>query len=127
MSVLDDMAAREAQRTRAIRDALGDRIDEVVAAQDFGQASASKRGRNPRWPYVPVIKFETGRTQQLRGLAYATRTEAVDRAQREIDAWRRKMAADLCRPNLRAFREQYGLPRDPQPSPLSENAGRNDR
>jgi hypothetical protein len=127
MSVLDDMKAREAAETNAIREILGDRIDAVVAARDFGAATASKRGRNPKFPYVPVIKlrsdgsqlggYGSARTRQLTGLAYATRDEAVARAQAEIDAYRRGFATDLCRPTSRALREHYGLPRKPLDPP----------
>lgn len=63
-------------------------------------ASAAKRGRNPRFPYVPIIvrklsapPFNLGRriTEQLRGEAYATRAEAVARAQYVIE-WRKTRA-----------------------------------
>jgi hypothetical protein len=47
--------------------------------------SAAKRGRDPRFPYVPVIIHDgvlsDGRhhhhTEQVRGFAYATREEAL--------------------------------------------------
>ena len=123
MSVWDEMQAREAAETEAIRTALGDRIEAVVAARDFGVASAAKRGRNPNCPYVPVIKirsdgsqlggYGSARTRQLKGLAYTTRDEAVARAERQIDAAKRQFARDLCRPAKRALREYYGLTREP--------------
>lgn len=123
MSVLDELKSREEGRTAAIRAALGDALDAVVRARDFGSPSAAKRGRNPKYPYVPIIKlrsdggqlggYGSARTRQLRGLAFATREEAVARAQRQIDAARAQFANDLCKPNYRAFREQYGLPRVP--------------
>lgn len=102
----------------AIRDVIGEHVDAVVAAQDFGIASAAKRGRNPKRPYVPVVKFHKEfdcgvATSQIMGLAYATRDEAVSRAQRQIESWRRKLATDLCLPQMRVLREHYGLPRDP--------------
>lgn len=123
MSVWDELQAREKSRAEAIRELLGDRIDEIAAGRDFGAASAAKRGRNPNRPYVPIIKlrsdgsqlggYGSARTRQLKGLAYAERAEAVARAQAQIDERRRCFAAQLCRPNERALREQYGLPRDP--------------
>lgn len=113
MSAYERLQAREVKRTAAIRALIGDRVDLIAAAEDFGVPSAAKRGRNPRWPFVPVVKFESGRTQQLRGLAYSTREDAVARAERQIDARRQQLARDLCRPNMRALREQHGLPRDP--------------
>lgn len=88
-----------------------DEIAAVVAAVDFGKASARKRGRDPRWPYVPVIEDSVGQSQILRR-AFATRDEAVDYAQRHLDGLRESIAARLALPNMRALREQYGLPRE---------------
>lgn len=48
------------------------------------QASALKRGRNPRFPFVPVT-IRDGRASQVRGVAFATREEAVAFAQKAID------------------------------------------
>ncbi len=62
------------------------------------KATAAKRGRNPRWPYVPIIEHATSRgdgkwplvrRQQLRAVAFATREEAVAHAQKTIDLWAR--------------------------------------
>lgn len=50
---------------------------EAAAECDFGKPSARKSGRNPKWPYVPVIVSPTGRTTQIRMRAFATRAEAV--------------------------------------------------
>lgn len=123
MSVWDELQDREKAQTEAIRDILGARIDEIVAARDFGAPSAAKRGRNPKYPYVPIIKlrsdgsqlgsYGSARTRQLKGLAYAERDEAVICARIQIEEYRRRFAADLCRPNARALREYYGLPREP--------------
>ncbi len=116
LTLLEQMAERDRHRTMAIRAAIGDAVDRVVANLDLGTATAAKRGRNPQFPYVPIIKYSAGgkqRTRQLRGLAYEDRTEAVARAQASIDATRRKLAEDLCRPRERALREQFGLPREP--------------
>ena len=109
LTLLEQMAERDRHRTMAIRAAIGDAVDRVVANLDLGTATAAKRGRNPQFPYVPIIKYSAGgkqRTRQLRGLAYEDRTEAVARAQASIDATRRKLAEDLCRPRERALREQ---------------------
>lgn len=96
---------------------LAARIEQIVAAKDFGQASARKSGRNPAWPYVPVVIHtdECGRRSVInpvRGLAYATRAEAVERAERSIAFWRADLAEKLANPRHRAQRESYGLPRE---------------
>ena len=93
-------------------------IDAAVAAANFGTAAAVKRGRNPKLPYVPVIAWATDRwvqgecTRQLKGLAYATREEAIRAAQGHIDASREELRRRLAVPNLRALRQSYGLPRE---------------
>lgn len=99
-------------------------IDQLIAEaveRAYGGyvASAAKRGRRPEWPYVPIVKFpehpqglRVEQTRQLRGLAYTTRAEAVARAARQIEAWKVDLADKLARPNFRALREQYGLPRE---------------
>lgn len=53
------------------------------------KASAVKRGRNPQFPYVPVVVFADGRTQDTNTKsAFATRAEAVAFAQLWVDAAR---------------------------------------
>ena len=92
---------------------LTSQIEEAVASVDFGTASARKRGRNPDYPYVPVIERPNGTTSNpVRGRAYATRTEAVAAAQRQIDGRRRQLSDQLAQPRYRALREAYGLPRE---------------
>lgn len=123
MSVWDELQAREVAETEAIRELLGEKIEAVVAARDFGAATAAKRGRNRKFPYVPVTTYRSdgqslggygsARTRQIKGLAYASREEAIAAAQAQIDAWRRNFATQLCRPHERALREYYGLPREP--------------
>lgn len=84
-----------------------------------GTPSAAKRGRNPNWPYVPIIDhgeqsigvYRT-RTRQLRGKAFETRAEAVAYAESAIQESRRKLAARLIDPRERALRESVGLPRE---------------
>lgn len=99
---------------------LDDAITRVVATVDFGTPSAAKRGRNPKFPYVPIVKHTEGGpsgngwTHQLLGLAYVTREEAVERAQKHIDAARASLARQLTEPRMRALRESYGLPREIQ-------------
>jgi hypothetical protein len=87
---------------------------EAVAARPerFGTASASKRGRNQKWPYVPVVKSATGTTSQVLGLAYATRQEALDKAQAHIDHLKTMTINRMADPCQRALRAWYGLPRE---------------
>lgn len=96
-------------------------IEGLQARNYFGIASAVKRGRNPKFPYVPVIKLVDAdgnpsnglsQTQQIRGLAYVTRDEAVARSQRHIDAAFARLAEELGQPHKRALREWHGLPRE---------------
>ena len=76
----------------------------------FGTASSAKRGRNPRFPYVPVIRY-TGRSNvkshQVRGKAFATAEEATACAERSIAAMRRRHAERLADPRNSALREWY--------------------
>lgn len=74
-------------------------------------ASARKGGRDPRWPWVPVIR-RGDHTAQVKGMAFATRDEAVDYAQLVLDAEAASLARKLADPRYRALREQHGLPRE---------------
>lgn len=96
--------------------ALTDRIVEVVNSANLGQPTARKSGRTDRWPYVPVIDHGT-HVEQIRGLAYATRPEAMYAAERHLDQARATLARHLAEPRYRALREQYGLPREIDSSP----------
>lgn len=84
----------------------------------FGIATAAKRGRNPKFPYVPIVDLRTGEmkqhghTSQIMGKAYATREAAIARAQRGIDAGRAAFIGHLNDPRWRALRRQYGLPEE---------------
>lgn len=93
-----------------------DEFNAAVESANLGTATARKQGRNPRFPYVPVILItdDVGvtRQSQIKGLAYATREEAVDAAERHIWNVRAKLAIDLADPTKRALREQHGLPRE---------------
>lgn len=113
-----DLAAVEREIAR--QDLLA-QIDATVEAQAWGEASAAKRGRNPKFPYVPVViytvhpnpKLEVRRTSNpTRGEAYATRDEAVARADAVISYRKEWLRKNLAEPRMRALREQYGLPRE---------------
>ncbi len=53
----------------------------------FPKASAVKRGRNPRFPYVAVVVCAGGRTHNTNArTAFATRDEAVAYAAKWIEA-----------------------------------------
>lgn len=88
-----------------------DSINSAVAAVNFGTATAVKRGRRPEWPYVPIVDHGS-HTEQLLGVAYATRVEAVQCAERTIAARREFLGQQLRNPRYRALREQHGLPRE---------------
>ena len=94
------------------------RIADALDAVDFGQATAVRRGRNPRWPYVPVIAHAATPdnprdwTEQIPGLAFATPREAELAAEEHIARLRRHLAHRLGQPGNRALREHYGLPRE---------------
>ena len=97
---------------------MGRTIEEAVeACYGRTRATARKSGRNPGWPYVPVVHHPPciglsaidGRTEIIRGRAFATRPEAVNYAQRVINARKAKMATDLAEPRMRAFRAQWGV------------------
>lgn len=84
-------------------------IAAAVDKIDFGKATGRKSGRNPNWPYVPIIDHGH-RTEQIRGLAYATRDEAIAAAEATLAQRRSDLIARLAEPRNRAFREQLGLP-----------------
>lgn len=68
---------------------------------------ALKRGRNPRWPYVPTYTWQPadgsrGYSQQIRGKAYATRAEALEYATRYVERLEQRAAAAL-----EAYRERH--------------------
>lgn len=97
-------------------------IEAVIAArnanQTFGVARARKRGRNPRWPYVPVVfhpepgRPDAGYEKQILGNAYATREEALACAELHIDTARHGFRYRLQQPKYRALRGQWGLPQE---------------
>jgi hypothetical protein len=83
---------------------------EAAAAADLGTASARKAGRNPSWPYVPVLIVHGGTvTSQIKGRAFATRAEAVAYAEAHIAAERAALACKLAEPRYRALRAQHGV------------------
>lgn len=95
---------------------IAEMIEQKVSGADFGQPSARKTGRDPRWPYVPVIAHPATPSapkpwqQQVLGKAYATRQEALAAAESHITAQRSALAHKLAEPRMRALREHYGLP-----------------
>lgn len=110
------MTSTTAPLTTTDGDTVSTLIAAAVAAVDFGTPTARKAGRNPRFPYVPVIAYvdSTGapRTKQLLARAFTSRDEAVACAATHIDRARAALAADLADPRKRALRQHHGLPRD---------------
>lgn len=82
---------------------------------DHCKPSAIKRGRDARWPHVPVIQHPTGRTEQLRGFAFPTREEAIEHARKHLKTWRAHDEARVNLPNYRALRVSFRLPRELEP------------
>ena len=89
----------------------------AAAAYAGHKATARKSGRRPEWPYVPVIDSAPGQyggervhAISVRGLAFATREEAVAAAERQLARMVAKLAERLREPHNRALREQHGLP-----------------
>lgn len=100
-------------------DRITEQVDSILRDYPFGRASAAKRGRNPKFPWVPVIDYgkqktsiHATRTSQIRGRAYRTREEAVDCAQTAINNATAHLRSKFLDPRYRALREQYGLPRE---------------
>ena len=97
-------------------EAIGDAVARDAAGRDE-RPGAAKRGRNPRLPYVPLIRWtdETGTRRSVnpeRGKAFGTREEALDFAAKELEYRRFYIAVSLAMPSQRKFREEFGLPRD---------------
>lgn len=97
---------------------LGGLIANAVAIASFGTATAHRRGRDPRWPYVPVIVHDGGvalsatRQETITGKAFASRVAAVAYAEGVIETRRRRLAEALADPTKRSLREVHGLPRE---------------
>jgi hypothetical protein len=95
-------------------------IDAIVEDMYSGHAaSAAKRGRNPKFPYVPLLKItdrEANRTRTenpTRNRAYATREEAIAVAQRILDSDKAARKHQILKPNYGMPERTYrGLPRD---------------
>lgn len=85
--------------------------EEAAANADFGAPSAHKRGRYPDRPYVPVLLFAgpRPRQQQILGVAYPTRVEAVKAAERHVEDERRRLERKLRDPRYRALRDYHGV------------------
>lgn len=93
----------------------------AVAAYAHDVPRAHKRGRTNVRPYVPVIMHFDGqrpgdalfaKQEQLLGLAYATRDEALAHAAAVIAARIDGLEAALADPTKRSLREHHGLPRE---------------
>jgi hypothetical protein len=83
------------------------------------KASAAKRGRNPKFPYVPIIDYgpqaqgvHRTRTEQIKNRAFETREEAVGYAERFLLHRAELLAAKLADPRHRALRKAHGLPEE---------------
>lgn len=81
---------------------------EAAASASIGEPSARKTGRDPRWPYVPVLASD-GQTRQILGLAFKTREEAIQAATDHVEAWRADLLSKLVQARFRALRAQYGV------------------
>lgn len=88
---------------------LDEQIKAVLDRMDFGTATAAKRGRDPAWPYVPIIQYAKF-TKQVRNRAFTTRQAAIDCAQGVVDKARETAGTQFKTPRYRAFRQQWGLP-----------------
>jgi hypothetical protein len=96
----------------------GERTIEQAVEACYGEyvATAFKRGRNPKWPFVPVYRWPRGRCPgdfhetQIKARAFETREEAVAFAARYIDLLREGMRQSLADPRSRAHRAQWGVP-----------------
>lgn len=94
-------------------------FEAAVARAQWGRPTAAKRGRNPEYPWVPVIDYgaqvtgvHTTRTRQVRAVAFRTRDEAVDCAARTIADQQQTLLDQLQVARCRALREYHGLPRE---------------
>lgn len=90
-------------------------IATAIASKSWGIATSVKRGRNPAFPYVPVIDhsdegIHRTRTEQILGKAFVTRSEAVEYAASVIEARKALLAKSLAEPRMRALRKAHGLP-----------------
>jgi hypothetical protein len=82
---------------------------------DFGTASSAKRGRNPLFPFVPVIRYTNRsgvKSRQVRAKAFATAEEATAYAERSIEAMKLRHAERIADPRNRSLREWYGTTSD---------------
>lgn len=98
----------------------GEAIDAAIEKyrSEAGYAAAQKRGRNPKFPYVPIIMHTVGGVcgngyqEQLLGRAFIDRAGAVAHAQFVLDVRAKAFERQLRDPRFRAMREQYGLPHE---------------
>lgn len=102
LAVLDEQVDRELER----------RIRAVADAVDFGTPGYRRRGRNPRFPFVPVRNLADGRESQVQARAFADAGDALVCAAEHIDALREALVDKLGDHRHRAVREHHGLPRE---------------
>lgn len=87
----------------------------AVHAFDNLRPKAAKRGRNPEYPYVPIVEHYEGpntRTEQILGFAFAEKADAVAHAFEVIERRKWDLERKLSQPRYRALREHHGLPRE---------------
>lgn len=101
---------------------LQSKIDEIAANFPIGKAGAVKRGRNPHWPYIAVLKDYLGTEGSTHNpfgrVAFATREEALARVDQHIAKWRAIFRDHLMNPRFRGLRSQHGLPVEITPDML---------
>lgn len=92
---------------------------EQAVLKAYGAPAAAKRGRNPAFPYVPIVNYgpqqqgvHRTRTRQVANRAFATREEAIECARQAIARGVENFRKNLADPRERALREMHGLPRE---------------
>jgi len=91
---------------------FAEQVEETLAAQHWPEPSAVKRGRNPLFPYVPVLIYVGRTTNPARGRAFPDRASAIAFAQQCLDANKDRLRRAFNDPRCRATRRHYGLPEE---------------
>lgn len=95
-----------------------DMVTATVERMQWPTVVARKRGRDSRFPYVPVLRYPApagggkGYEKQIRARAFVTADAAVAHGERVVRRQREVMVRDLLDPAKRALREHHGLPRE---------------